>query len=69
MNADTKQVLSRMASYLESLLLRKQHDEREAVRIYNLIMTLLQDAEVAESRATVELSNRGTPTPNVIRNS
>lgn len=66
MNADTKQVLGRMASFLESLLLRKQQDEREAVRIYNLIMTLLQDAEVSGSRATVELGDHGTPTPNSI---
>ena len=50
-----------MASFLESMLLRKQPDEREAVRIYNLIMALLQDAEVSETRATVELCNDGTP--------
>ena len=53
--------LLQMASFLESMLLRKQPDEREAVRIYNLIMALLQDAEVSETRAAVELCNDGTP--------
>lgn len=63
MKTEVKQLLHRMAIFLESMLLRKQHDEREAVRIYNLIMTLLQDAEVSETRATVELNNHGAPTP------
>jgi len=53
--------LLQMASFLESMLLRKQPEEREAVRIYNLIMALLQDADVPETRATVELCNEGTP--------
>jgi len=53
--------LLQMASFLESMLLRKQPEEREAVRIYNLIMALLQDADVSETRATVELCNDGTP--------
>jgi len=63
MKAEAKQLFLRMASFLESMLLREQHDEREAVRIYNLIMTLLQDAEVSETRATVELNSDATPEP------
>lgn len=45
MNSDTKQLLLRMARFLESLLLRKHNNEREAVRIYDAIVTLLDDEE------------------------